>query len=489
MPSTPERCHKLLFTDWRNLRCGHLHWLTPTGERFGVANPSGPEVRMRGVPAAVPRGVRLVAQSARKIDPLDDWKAWGRIIYDQGRYRSWFLEVDGSSVLGTGSASQRPDRRTVAICRVGSEDGIAWTTPQRCEIEVPGQSGFDGVTFLIDPVAPARERYKFIYCARPPQDVADALFADYLQRPARYQDSRIMRGGRYAVYCAVSEDGDHWIPVERPLMMHYGDTDNTVYWDADLERYVMYTRMMRDERRWVGRAEADDFRQWGPVEPVLWPRLDDPPDYDIYLNGRSEYPGLPRTHLMFPLVWHRGTERSEIRLYSSADGIAFSEVPGGAVIAPGEVGAWDSEFIGGGKDLVPFGADRIAIPYTGTSYPHKYPRWPAVWAAWRMGWAWWPRDRLCALVADHEGEFCTMPVVPAGRQLRLNFRTPRAGEVRVGIVGVEGRGIEACDPLQGDSMGQTVTWRGEADTRVPNGEPVSLYIKLRCAELFALEWG
>ena len=124
-------------------------------------------------------------------------------------------------------------------------------------------------------------------------------------------------------------------------------------------------------RRWIGRAEAGDFLHWGPIEPIIWPRLDDPPDYDFYLNGRSEYPGLPEWHLIFPMVYHRSTERSEIRLYSSADGIAWSELPGGPILEPRKPGSWDSEFLGNGKDLVPFGGDRAGVPHSGTPYPHK----------------------------------------------------------------------------------------------------------------------
>jgi hypothetical protein len=189
---------------------------------------------------------------------------------------------------------------------------------------------------------------------------------------------------------------------------------------------------------------------------------------------------------MFPMVYMRYTERSEVRLYSSADGIAWSQVPGRPVIEPGAPGEWDCEFIGSGKDLVPFGPGRIAIPYSGTTYPHKHPRWPAVWDAWNLGWAWWPEDRLCGLQAEYQGEFWTVPVVPAGRQVRLNFRTPMAGMVRVGIEGVAGRSVEECDPLVGDRVDQVVTWRGQPELGAPVGQPVVLRLQLRCAELFSV---
>jgi hypothetical protein len=251
----------------------------------------------------------------------------------------------------------------------------------------------------------------------------------------------------------------------------------------------VYTRLYVQDRRWVGRAETDDFRNWGPVEPLLWPSLDGPLSDDIYLNGRTAYPGIPGTHLMMPMIYHRATQRSEARLYSSADGICWSEVPGGPVIEPGPAGSWDSEFVAAGKDLVPFGADRVAVPYHGTRFPHKYPRWPEVRSAMhRWGWAWWPRERLCAVVADGEGEFWTPTMLPAGRRLRVNVRTATAGSVRVGIANVEGRGVDDCAPNVGDGLSMPVHWNGGADVGVAKEEPVSLHIRMSAAELFAVEW-
>ncbi|OGG43754.1 MAG: hypothetical protein A3F84_13315 [Candidatus Handelsmanbacteria bacterium RIFCSPLOWO2_12_FULL_64_10] len=371
MNTQAQSFRRILFTDLRHIQCGHLSWGTPDGRRFGVSHPPEPQVEMHAQPRYVPHGVRLVAQPARKTEPVTGWRGWGRIIYDQGMYRSWYLTVDGHSLQGSGSRSQTDDPQT---------------------------------------------------------------------------------------------------------------------YDASIERYVLYTRMYRQDRRWIGRAESDDFLNWGPIEPMIWPGLDDPLDHDVYLNGYTTYPGSPEYRLMFPMFYHRATERSDVRLYSSEDGIVWNRVPGGPALTPGETGSWDSEFIAGGKDLIPLGEGRIAIPYIGTPYPHKYPRWPEVFEAWRMGWAWWPEGRLCAVRADDEGEFWTFPLVPSGRSLRLNFRTPRGGEVRVGLEGVAGRSADDCDPMHGDQPAQTISWRGQTDIGMAEGQAVVLHFKMRCAEVFGVEW-
>ena len=482
---------RLLFFDWRDVQCGRLQWQTAIDEPLGVGNPPEPPVPLRAVPRRVPHGIRLQAQPAQTTGPVDGWKGWGRTIHDGGCLRSWFFEVNGHTKLGSGAPAHSTPYDEVYVCGVASDDGYDWREVSRSRIRVGGQRGFDGVTFFIDPAAPAAERYKLVYCARVPEGEHDDMVRAYLERPARHRDDRITWERRYGLYVVVSPDGESWTALDEPIALHPSDTDTTVHWDADIGKYVMFTRMFRQERRWIGRAEADDFRDWGPVVPLLWPGLTEAPDADLYLNGYSRYPGLPEYQLMFPMVYYRGDERSDVRLCASDDGIAWQWVPGDPVITPGAPGRWDSEFLGSGKDLVPFGPGKVATPYSGTPYPHKHPRWQTVWDAWNLGWAVWDDGRLCAVVAEDEGELWTQAVTPAGPNLQLDCRVPLGGEIRVGLADVEGRGVEGrdiadCDPIVGHDGVATVTWHGEAG--LGSVEPVTLHLRLRRAELFSVRF-
>ena len=500
---------KILFTDVRHILCSDLEWYSSEGKYPSLHAPSEQKHGVYARKGLMPQGVQLRVEPAQKTDPLPKGTRLGRrIIFENGLYRSWFLDVEYPAGIKFDSY-EKDLPLSVKICYVESKDGYAWNSPKSCEINVPGQTWLDGFTFFIDPVAKPDERYKAVYMAHPPKEDWEPMWQQYQKLHPRYQDCRFeLLNVKYCIYGAVSGDGIHWKPISKPLMVHYSDTDTTVYYDSWLEKYVMYTRLYYHDRRIIGRAETKDFLNWGPVEPIIWPGLESPLSNDIYTNARTEYPGMPQYHLMFPQIYKRFTQTAEVRLFSSVDGICWNPVPGGPVISAGESGQWDSEFISAGKDLVPFGHGRIAVPYHGTSFPHKYPRWKSVLEAMRTGWAWWQEGRICGVVADEDGEFFTVPMLPMGKELTLNVRTNLAGEIRVGIIAdkadpdgpfqishhasrgsyVNGCSVDDCIPITGDGSAEPVHWKGQSDITMGSGEQIILHFKLRAAEIFGIEW-
>ena len=117
-----------LFADLRHISCGAGSWLTAQGVRHGAANPPGDPVPLHAEPTDIPHGIRFVAQPARKAGLMSDYRGWGRVIHDGGRYRSWYLEINGHSKLGSGSAAHaqppratdgRPERQMRSVEQVG----------------------------------------------------------------------------------------------------------------------------------------------------------------------------------------------------------------------------------------------------------------------------------------------------------------------------------------------------------------------------------
>ena len=488
----------ILFIDQRHIVCGHLKWASADGDGYSVhPSESQPPDEAISHKRLVPHGIRLVAQKATKHEPVTRGEGIpARVIYSDGVYRAW---------------NYTPQAETILYRE--SKDGFAWQAPVECTLETHGERPVGEGSAFIDMNAPPAKRYKFVYNARVPVDERETILAQIAEMPRLYRDNRLLDRSAIellaATYGAVSSDGIRWTGIRKPLLLHKADTDVNCYYDTPLKKYVIYSRLYRQDRRWVGRAESDDFREWGPLKPLIRPPLDGALHDDIYTNAHTTYPGLPDHHLMFPMTYHRHDESSDVHLYTSEDGVSWARVPGGPVLCHGEPAEWDGAFIVAGRDLVPLGSDRIAIPYHGTSYPHKYPRWPEVVSARGSGWASWPEGRLCAVRAEADGAFSTLPLPAAGRSLRVNARVQRGGEIRIGVERLEGdraedttavttrreiatdgpgRSITDCDPIFGDHLARTVSWKGDPQLALAEGEMVRLHFRMRSADLFSLQW-
>jgi len=467
-----------LFTDLRHILCSDMQWLGPD-DRVIRLNPRGEPVDAHASTFMMPRGIRLVAEPARKTEPVPTHPGEfsARIIYDGGVYRGWNMRL----VPG----SENPFR--FEIRHRESDNGTEWRETHSCIIDSPGLGDIQGFTVFIDPSAPAAERYKAVFGAGATPEQLPAMFEEYTRV---HRHHRIWRFGLDYVcanYGMVSPDGLNWTLLPGHLFINFSDTDVSVYYDEELGRYVMYNRLMLQQRRMIGRATSEDFRRWTSIDPLIGPTLDDPFTDDVYLNGFCRYPHEPAYYLMFPMFYHRWDQTSDVRLASSDDGIYWQQAPGTA-IQHGAKGDFDAEYIGIIRDLVPFGQDRVGILYHGSRFPHKYPRWPHVLDAIHTAWAWWPAGRLCAARAEEEGRFFTFPLEVKGRALRLNARTTTSGDIRVGIVDAPGRSVEDCAPIVGDDLRLPVHWHGNDAVNLPDGKEITLEFRLRSADLFGFEW-
>jgi hypothetical protein len=489
-PRSTQRTY--LFTDFHNIYCGDLEWRDLSGATVPLKNPPEPARTVVATHGIMPYGIRLVAQKAQKTGRIPSQVGLpSGLLYENGTYRAWF--PIGPTCESFGYAE--------------SNDGLTWKLPklrpQGTSTDPTGNAVFGpewvpelrdlaGVTIFRDDHGEPSERYKMIFIGRPRGEAFEREWEKYSRANPLDQNFCYSLDKDYlrCVYGAVSPDGIHWKALPDILFVHFIDTWNTVYYDHWFKRYVMYTRDYGRQRRVISRVESPDFRHWGPVLPCIDIGSGERPTLDIYANGFTQYPGEPDIRIMFPQVYDRWDQTSHLRLSSSPDGYLWHEVPGGPVLTGGAPGEWDSEYLAVGTGLVPFGDDRVGVMYEGMPYPHKYPRWKSTHpaAARNMGWAYWPEGRLSALKADEVGEFHTFPMKPRGTKLQLNFRTYLAGSVQVGINNRPGFRLEDCDTLVGDSRHQTVSWKGRTELDISDGKDVTLHVKMRCAELFAISW-
>jgi hypothetical protein len=480
----PPRAY--VFTDHRLIQPGDVSWASPAGAALPLTDPPQPVVDAHAVPQDVPHGLRFVAQSAR-TDAVegDPPVVPGQILEVDGSYLLIRLKVEYPPGKDLGSYSTATPA-AVWITTSRSTDLHAWEEIGRSRIDVAGQTQMAGFTAFHDPHGSPEERFKAVYMARPPEDEIRALWAEYRKLPARHRDVRL-DGDKVmtCMYGATSPDGVTWKSIGQPLFVHKSDTDTTVVHDEWLGAYVIYTRLYSVQRRMVAVCEAEDFRRWGPVRPLIWPGLEEPLSTDVYTNARTHHPGMPEVKLMFPMFYHRFDQTSEVRLYTSIDGLDWSQVPGGPVLSRKSFTDSSVEFPVVHKPLLRLPNDRVGVRYTAARYPHKYPRWAEGLEPGLSGWAWWEKGRLVALTADEEGEFTTFAIPVMGRELRINARTPRGGMIKVGF---RGRTIEDCEPIVGDDLAHPVRWKGNADVGLRQGESVAITFRLRRAELFGFEW-
>jgi len=322
----------------------------------------------------------------------------------------------------------------------------------------------------------------------------------------------------FGVFGAVSADGIHWKVLEEPLMLHHADTANVCYYDEDLKKYVAYIRTWQvnervrrgepDEsanwigagRRSIGRAVSSDFRHFTPPEIVVTTGADEKPSHVWYNSCKTTLPGCSDNHVMFPWRWETERDGGDIWLWSSADGRAWSKVPGPAALATGAPGENDGGYLFCSGNLQEFPDETWGLCYSGNPIPHKYPGrvtelrkglFPGLNGV--SGMAKWPKGRLVALECEEEGEFATVAVMPPGDRIRLNAVIPPTGYIKV-AVRIQGksddiplRSFEQTDSMVGDSLAFPVRWNGE-DSLACKGKPVRLRFQMRQAELYGIEF-
>jgi hypothetical protein len=448
-------------------------------------------------------------------------------VFDEGKYKVWY------TLTPVGGDPRMLGGHNAYICYAESADALVWEKPELNIHEYQGSRannivfrgdldgstrGFHGGSVFVDPSSTA-ERYKMFYMGIVTEEEWSAFSAKYpgqLDTMARRQDI----GGQrcvMALFGAVSPDGLHWTSLREPLAIQHADTLNTCYYDLDLKKYVGYVRAwqcvekppevagaypdswLAVARRSIGRTLSDDFRHFSRPELVITPGADVAPCAVWYTNGKTTLPDAPDNHVMFPWLWETDKDGGDVHLFSSADSLSWSRVPGGPVVESGAPGEPDGGHVTCGINLLEYPDGSWAIPYSGSPIPHKYPGrdfakrtglFPGLHGV--SGLARWPKGRLTALECPDDGEFATVGVCPPGDRIRLNATVRPSGYIKVAVKivyggDVTGRSFDECDRFAGDKPDFPVTWRGEADLK-HEGKPVILRFRLRHAKLFGIEF-
>lgn len=335
------------------------------------------------------------------------------------------------------------------------------------------------------------------------------------------------------VYAGHSADGVTFTDAGRVLPF-YADNPTLVYWDARIEKYVIYTRALAldsENQRRIARIETDDpLKPWpytatekdgmfmtpDNATVVLAADAGDDPHSDIYYNAATIYPWAQDAYFMFTSQFrHFSPDRNpyirprtpgqwedfgllEVQMAVSRDGIAWDRPSREPYFPTGLADEWDRWYAVMGPGIVKRG-NYLYQYYVSTGRTHDSvvvrPEYDDV--SVELGGVGVVKQRIDGYVSadvDHRGGWIeTPPVSFKGRHLRLNIDTGAMGAAFVELRDSAGNPIPEftlgdCEEIAGNYIDQAVYWKGNRDVSSLAGTPVKLYFKLSRAKLFAFQF-
>jgi hypothetical protein len=480
------------------------------------------------------KGVDLFVHQPRKtgemtIKPDREWELGGVGPYSSvmkvgDTYHMWYHVMD--------TVQWHTGEKNGSICYARSADGIHWEKLELGLIEYRGnrknniiighgaagaEIGQDGVMVFLDPNAPESERFRML-----------AAFGVKVEQGQ-------------AIHIFSSRDGIHWklthksIVTARPQERgHHLDSQNVMFWDDRINKYVCYVRKNRAEPgsqgRCIARGESDHLGDFPAVQdmPIVFgsDRNDlyqgETPMVDFYMSAAIKYPWAQDAYFMFPTMYYHyipglaefpkeiptNAGPLDTRFAASRDGVSWERFDRRSFVPLGMKGEFDwasTRVIWG---LVPDVAGREMYLYYRAS-------------DWLHGWDRDERNKrllteaglhaseniavLSRLVSRRDGfvsvrgaygggEFTTPPLVFQGSKLSVNVDTSAAGVVRVEILDagglpIKGYSLDDCDLIHTcNEIDRVVTWKRNSDMSSLSGKPVRLRITIRDADLYAFQF-
>jgi hypothetical protein len=350
------------------------------------------------------------------------------------------------------------------LCYATSRDGIAWEKPlfplHRFDGTLETNAvarGVANVGVFKDPhdADPAR-RYKML------SDIG-----------ARLPDN--MRA-------SFSADGIHWTaPTPLEGLGNSGDTHTNAFWDDRLGKYVMFSRLYREERL-IARSESADFLHWQKPQVVLRSTLEEGKSVQTYCMPVFPYANL---YLGFVMMYHASGDRAvDCELAWSPDSVEWRRLaPGTPFIPRGPNGSYDGGCIYAQAGSLVTRDNEIWIYYGGVREVHRGWKRDCHLCLARLG-----IDRFAGYETTDDtmpGTALTRPLLCSREPLRVNAAIRTGGELRAEIVGEEGCSAEECDPLRTDSVDAVIRWKNGKSLADFSGKTVQLRFTLRAATLYA----
>lgn len=334
-----------------------------------------------------------------------------------------------------------------------------------------------------------------------------------------------------------SADGVHWCHSHKDLVtfdkssgkFHHLDSQNVIFWDTRLKKYVTYIRNNtlsnepgNKQVRNVARGESFRLEYFGNAAemPIV---MHGSPREDIYTSGVMQYPWADEVYLAFPTLyyhygeWHKEFSKEapfnagviDTRIAVSRDGVNWNNFNWDTFIPIGMDGEFDSKIVYTFYGIVPsLNGRELYMYYTGYNWPHGWDdgdRNPVLLTKAGMASKLHEqgaisrvvlrRDGFVSIHAPFEGgEFTTPPLRFKGNQLVLNIENASTGETRVEIRDEFGKPIPGftltdCDLIHSaNEINRPVKWNGKSDVKILEGKVIQLHFPMRDTDLYAFQF-
>lgn len=430
---------------------------------------------------------------------------YGSVHHDGGVYRMWYQ--------ATAQPWSRHDSPAVGYAE--SDDGLAWRKPTLNLVEVSGSTsnnlcdlGVHDPSISILPDAPPERRYFATGCI-------DARYQD----PFYHRDARPPVGGGF--YSAYSADGLHW-DLESPDPIwpgHWADNICSIWHPARkciqvLAKHTGPRLGLMRRNYWECKRVGD---KWSPLRMSLIPDEFD----DVAARARGgvsgDYNGFGLLPAGRATVAFIQTHRNRLPYrehpcgrgygfygvldltlaYQADQGACWLHMPG----RPDFVSHLDVPWAGGmlfcASNVCEFG-DEQRLYISGSRESHGVATFGGNSDHLKIGYVSWPKGRLFGFHADPEGELdIDLGVLTEPSELLLNYETEAGGAIRVRLhtldrhqrlqdgVGIEGRRVEDCVPLTGDSLEEAARWQGSPAIHPIDGKRIIARLHMERAKVHA----
>ena len=435
-------------------------------------------------------GVRLALHAPRNEGAVlyfdkpweGSFSAYCTVIRDGNIFRAYYR---GVPMAGKDGNDQE------VTCYAESQDGIKWTKPA---LNIFNVGGSKANNVILAHAAPVTHNFS-PFLDKNPNARADQ----------KYKAVGGTEKSGLVVY--VSPDGIHWNKLRDEAVFKKGvfDSQNVAFWSESEGRYVCYFRTWSDGGykgfRSVSRTTSNDFINWTEPEAMSFGET---PFEHLYTQQTSPYFRAPHIYLAIgarfmpnrQVVTNEQAKKMNVNpsyykdcsdavLLSSRGGNQYDRTFMESFIRPG-IGLvnWVSRSNYPALNVVQTGDSEMSL-YVNEEYAQ--PTAHLTRYSMRL-------DGFSSLSGQFAGgEVLTKTLTFTGKELEINYATSAAGEIRVEIQDEHGKAIpgfkmEDCQPVIGNVIKRTISWKGNENVANLASRQVKLRIYIKDADLYSIKF-